>query len=337
MRTILEKPKILIVEDEITQRRILRAKLERQGYEVIEAADGEEGLSRCLDDSDIRLVITDLLMPKMDGFQLLQALRSQEARYAYVIVLTALDDKEALVRALRLGADDYLAKPVNQDELALRLDGARRLLKLESQDELVLALVKLAGSRSGETGSHLARVSAYCEILALDLSVHHPELGLTPNLAKEIAKVAPLHDIGKVGIADSILHKPGKLTAEEYEVMKSHASIGGTLLKEVYDTTGAFYLRLAYEITMFHHERWDGTGYPLGLAGRAIPLPGRIVALSDVFDALSSSRCYKDSFPYEQVKKIVLAESGNHFDPMIVEAYLRAEEAWREVSARFAL
>lgn len=328
------KPKILIVEDEITQRRILRGNLEKHGYQVVEAVDGAEGIAKFLDDPEIRLVVTDLIMPNFDGFQLIQALRAQEVPYAYVIVLTILDDNDALVRALRLGANDYLTKPVSQIELALRLDNGRRLLKLESQDELILALVKLAVSRSGESGPHLARVSAYCEILAMTIAERYPELEMTAILAKEIAKVAPLHDIGKVGIPDVILHKPGRLTVEEYELMKTHTTIGGTLLKEVYDTTGAFYLRLAYEVTMFHHERWDGTGYPVGLKGHDIPLAGRIVALADAFDAISSTRCYKEASPYEHAKAIIIAEKGKHFDPLVVEAYLSSEEAWRQVLSR---
>lgn len=170
--TLLEiNPKVLVVEDEMTQRRLLRAKLEAEGYQVIEASDGRQGLKSCLDDSDIRLVITDLNMPEMNGFELIQAVRGNESRYTYIIVLTSRDDKDSLVKALDLGADDYLQKPVFQKELSLRLLAGRRLISVEGQDEIIMAMVKMAGAISGETGSHLDRVRAYTSILAYDTSI----------------------------------------------------------------------------------------------------------------------------------------------------------------------
>ena len=322
--------KILVVEDEATQRRLLVGKLEQEGYSVIEAANGREGLACYLANPDLRLVITDLLMPEMDGYELIQEIRRQESRYTYIIVLSALDEREPIVRALGLGADDYLAKPVFQDELSLRLAGGRRLLRLESQDELILAMVKLAGSRSGETGAHLDRVSAYSRILALDIAEQHPDL-LNNQLAEEIAKVTPLHDIGKVGIPDNILHKPGRLTEEEFELMKTHTTVGGNILREVYERSGSTYLQMACDVAMYHHERWDGAGYPEGLKGEEIPLIAQIMALADVFDALTAKRCYKDAFSYERAKSIILGEVGSHFSPMVVDAYLRQETPWRAV------
>lgn len=331
---MVEKRKILIVEDEATQRRLLSIKLKKEGYEVVEAVNGVEGLQCCLEDAEIRLVITDLMMPEKDGFEFVKDLRKNETRYTYVIVLTALEDKESIIKALSLGADDFLTKPVFQDELNLRLVAASRLLKLESQDELILAMVKLAGSRSGETGGHLERVLAYCRIFSLDIAAVSPELVAGKNVAEEIATVSPLHDIGKVGIPDSILHKPGRLTEEEFELMKTHAKIGGDILKEVYEKTGASYLKIAYEITMYHHERWDGSGYPEGLKREEIPLPARIMALADVFDALTAKRCYKDAFSYARAKSIILEGKGTHFDPMVVDAYLRNEKECIEVLER---
>lgn len=328
--------KILLVEDEMTQRRLLRAQLEKQGYEVLEAEDGEEGVRLCLDNPDIRLVITDLMMPVMDGFGLIEAIRKREMQYTYIIVLTALDDKKSIVRALSLGADDYLSKPVFQDELHLRLAGGKRLLKLEGHEELIFSLTKLAACRSGETGAHLHRVREYCWILGMDLKANNPELGLSRSTVEEIAKVSPLHDIGKVGIPDSILHKPGRLTPQEFGLMKTHAELGGKLLKEVYDQTGSFYLHLAYEIATHHHERWDGRGYPAGLAGAATPLPARMMALADVFDALVSRRSYKEPFPYGEAKKIILEGKGSQFDPLLVEAFLRTEAQWLAVIDKYS-
>ncbi len=327
--------KVLVVEDEQTQRRLLQAKLEKEGYQVVLAADGQQGLQAFLDDPEIRLVITDLSMPIMDGFGLIEALRSNESRYTYIIVLTGLEDKTSLVRALALGADDYLSKPVLQDELSLRLLGGRRLLRIEGQDEIIMAMVKMAGARSGETGAHLDRVRAYTLILARDMAATQPELDLNQNRAEDIARVSPLHDIGKVAITDLILHKPGRLTEDEMEQMKNHTVIGGTLLKDIYERTGSSYLLLAYQVAQYHHERWTGGGYPEGLTGEDIPLAARIVALADVFDALTTRRCYKDAFLYEKAKAIVLEERGRHFDPMVVDAYLRHEEEWLEVMNRY--
>ncbi len=329
--------KVLVVEDEITQRRLLRAKLEKEGYEVIEAVNGRQGLQAFFDDPEIRLVLTDLTMPEMDGYRLIQELREHESRYTYIIVLTASDDKDALIRALALGADDYLTKPVYQDELSIRMIGGRRLLRLEGQDEIIMAMIKLAGARSDETGTHLNRVRAYAKILALDLCETQPELKLNRSWAEDISRISPLHDIGKVGIADNVLNKPGpgRLTEAEMEVMKTHTVIGGTILKEIYERTGSSYLRLAYEVAKYHHERWDGRGYPEGLLGNEIPLAARIITLADVFDALTTKRCYKDAFPYEKAKSIILEDSGRLFDPMVVDAYLRREPEWMEVLERY--
>lgn len=329
------KTKVLLVEDEITQRHLVRLELERQGYEVIEAANGREGMKRCFENSDIRLVVTDLQMPDMDGFQLIEAIREKETHYTYIIVLSVLDDRDSIVRALSLGADDYLFKPVFHDELNLRLLGAMRLLKLEGQEELIFAMAKLAAYRSGETGSHLHRVREYCKILALDLVESQPSLGMTRNLAEEIANVAPLHDVGKVGIPDSVLHKPGKLTKEEFELMKTHTTVGARLLNEIHEQTSSPYLHLAYEITMSHHERWNGKGYPDGLRGEDIPLSARIMAVADVFDALVSCRSYKEAFPCEKATAIIEAEKGEHFDPVVVEAFLRHEKKFVAVVEKY--
>ena len=335
MNLIPVKTKILLVEDELVQRRMLQAKLEKKGYEVYQAEDGEEGLRICNDNPDIRLVVTDLMMPVMDGFHLIEAIRKHESHYTYIVALTALEDKTSILRALSLGADDFITKPYSQDELNLRIEGGMRLLKLESQEELVFSLTKLAAYRSGETGPHLHRVREYCLLLCRDLVENNSELGVTRSWAEEVAKVSPLHDIGKVAIPDSILHKPDKLTPEEFDLMKTHASIGGNLLQEIYEEAGSPYLQLAYEIAMYHHEKWDGSGYPSGLEGTEIPLSARVMAFADVFDALISRRCYKDPVSFEQTKVILAKEKGRHFDPMVVDAFFRQEQEWLEIVDKY--
>ncbi len=326
---------ILIVEDDLSQRLILRMTLEADGYTPIEAENGLAA-KRLLDhNAEIRLVITDLDMPEMNGFELIRYVRKTQRRYTYLIVLSANNDKESLIRALRLGADDYLTKPVLPEELKLRLLGAARVLRLESQEELIFSMAKLADYRSKETGYHLERVQDYTRILALDLMDNHPEMDLSRQKAEEISRLSPLHDLGKVAIPDRILNKPGKLTPEEFEIMQTHAAIGGNILKDIFDSSGAAYLKVAYEIARHHHEKWNGRGYPDGLEGEMIPVSARIMALADVYDAMSSKRCYKESFPHSKVKEIIVSEKGMHFDPRIVDSFLRQEDRWLEIRAKY--
>lgn len=329
-----EANKILIVDDEASQRMILRFDLEKK-YEVFEAENGEHALRLLEKHPDIRKVVTDIWMPVMDGFKLIENVRSKEILYTYIIVLSGNSDNNATLRALSLGADDFLSKPVHLEELHLRLQGGARLLRLESHEELILSMAKLADYRSEETGYHLERISQYTELITFGLVKYAPQVALTSNIATEIVKVSPLHDIGKVAISDSILHKPGKLTPEEFEIIKTHTTIGGRLIKEIFDKTQSLYLQIAYEIIMHHHEQWNGCGYPAGLAGDNIPLGARIVTLADIYDAMTSKRCYKDAISHDEVKAFILKEKGKIFDPLLVDVFLRIENKWLTVKDRF--
>lgn len=328
------KTKVIVIDDELSQRLVLRKNLEKFGYEVLEAEDGSQGQRLLSEDPDIRLVITDLNMPNKDGYQLIESIREEELRYTYIIVLTARDDMDSLIRALSLGADDFLTKPVFPNELRLRLNSGGRLLRLESQEELIFSMAKLSEHRSEETGFHLERVKHYTKLLARDVSRHYPELRLSLSMADEISRISPLHDIGKVAISDAILHKPGKLTDEEFEIMKTHTTIGGKLIREIYNRTGSNYLWLGYEIAMFHHEKWNGKGYPEGLVEEEIPVSARSMALADVYDALTSERCYKKAFSHEKAKEIIMAERGVQFDPRFVDAFLREENEFETIRKR---
>lgn len=329
-----EANKILIVDDESSQRMLLRFNLEKN-YEVFEAENGAQALNILDEHPEIRKVVTDLWMPVIDGFTLIEEIRSKEIRYTYIIVLSANNEDDATLKALSNGADDFLAKPVHPEELHLRLQSGSRLLRLESHEELILSMAKLADYRSAETGYHLERIGHYADLIATDLVKKAPETGLTSNIASEIVKVSPLHDIGKVAIPDNILHKPGKLTVEEFEVIKTHTTIGGKLIKEIFDKTNSLYLQIAYEIIMHHHERWDGTGYPTGLAGNDIPIGARIVTLADVYDAMTSKRCYKDAISHDEVKAFILNENGKMFDPLLIDVFLRNEKEWITIKERF--
>ncbi len=327
--------KILLVDDDPAQRMLLRMCLQQVDYSVVEAENGAEAFAILEKEPDIRLVVTDLDMPVMDGFELIKQVRASDLRYRYLIVLTSSEDEGSLVRALSLGADDYIAKPVVPDEMRLRVEGGIRLLRLEIQEELILSLAKLAEYRSDETGYHLERVQHYTRILARDLSQKFPHLNISSQVAEEFTRVSPLHDIGKVAIPDSILHKPGKLTEEEFEVMKTHSTIGGELLKEIYTKTQSAYLKTAYEVAMYHHERYDGTGYPEGLQGESIPIVARIIALADVYDAMTSERCYKQAFSHEKAKKIIAKEKGEQFDPRVVDSFFEHEREWLAIRNRY--
>lgn len=327
--------KILVVDDDESQRLLLRMCLEGIGYHVIEAVGGLAATKIIQEEPDLSIVITDLNMPEMSGFELIGQIRKHELRYTYIIVLTAMSDEESLLQALSLGADDYLAKPVRVNELSLRVKSGLRVIRQANQEDLILAFAKLAEYRSNETGFHLDRVQHYTRLLATDLSKHCPKFGISLQVAEEISRVSPLHDIGKVAISDAILHKPGRLTNEEFEEIKTHAAIGGGILKDLYTSNGSLYLKLAYEITMFHHEKFNGTGYPQGLAGEDIPVAARIMALADVYDAMSSKRCYKDAYTHEYVKNVICDGRGKHFDPEVVDSFLRIEDKWLAIKEKF--
>lgn len=336
MNTEERLQKIVVVDDDAAQRLLLRMCLEAEGYEVYEADSGYSAQQLMEKHPDFRIVITDLDMPELNGFDLIRKIRTRELHYTYIIVLTSKNDEDSLVKAFSKGADDYLSKPVNPNELRLRIQGAIRVLRQETQEELILALAKLAEYRSDETGYHLERVQRYCRILAMDLCENCPELEIHIQFAEEIARVSPLHDIGKVAIPDNILHKPGKLTDAEFEIMKTHAAIGGQILKDIYAKNGSPYLKVAYEVAMYHHERFNGSGYPEGLKGEEIPIAARIMALADIYDAMATKRCYKDPFPHKVIKKIILEERGQQLDPIVVDAFLRQEDIWLTVRDRFA-
>lgn len=326
---------ILLVDDDEQQRVLLEMLLAKEDYQLFQAEDGEKALEIFETNPSIRLIITDLDMPKKNGFELISSVRQHQIRYAYIIVLTAVGDKGSLFKALSKGADDFLTKPAMEEELQLRVKNGIRLLRQQSQEELIFALAKLSEYRSDETGFHLERVQLYTRLLAMYFTENCPELKITHTMADEIAKVSPLHDIGKVAIPDNILHKPDKLTAAEFEIIMTHAMVGGSLLKETYVKTRSPYLKIACEMATYHHERYNGKGYPAQLAGENIPLSARIMALADVYDALTSKRCYKESFPHEMAKEIIVRERGEQFDPKVVDAFLCQEDSWLAVRHKY--
>ncbi|MEI8375698.1 MAG: HD domain-containing phosphohydrolase [Planctomycetota bacterium] len=319
--------KILVVDDDDIARAMVRKILMKENHEVVLARDGEEALN-ILHHSDIRVVISDWNMPKMDGVQLCQRIREATSlSYIYVILVTSRSTKDEMLVGLWTGADDYITKPFDPMELMLRVRNAQRIVSLEVAAVTIFCLAKLAESKDGETGQHLERIRGYSKLLAAQIMTDEMIARQLPACFPElIHQTSPLHDIGKVGIPDSILLKPGSLNDEEWTVMKRHTEIGAETLDAALRThPSAEFLRIARDIAWGHHERWDGSGYPRGLKGQDIPWAARIVALADVYDALTTRRVYKAAMPHEVARGIILQGTSNHFDPRVVQAFLATE------------
>jgi len=327
--------KALIVDDEKLSRRTLGFYMERLGYKVLMAENGREALQYWHDESP-KIVLTDWNMPEMDGAELCRTIRREEGEdYTYLIMISSREDLADLVTGFEAGVDDYLTKPVHKDELAVRIKAAERIFSIQDKDMVIFALARLAETRDPETGYHLERIQSYSRLLGQALDQHvFPEINR--QFIETLYATSPLHDIGKVGIPDRILLKPGHLNDKEFAIMKSHTTIGYETLSSAYrKNPRAAYLRMSAEIARSHHERFDGSGYPEGLAGDDIPLSARIVALVDVYDALISKRIYKEAFSHKKTRGIIIESRSSHFDPRLVDAFLAIEEDIHEVARRY--
>jgi putative two-component system response regulator len=330
--------RVLIVDDDEIALELLSATIASAGYEVSTARDGCEALET-LRTGVFRVVITDWEMPNMDGIELCHKIRErQSSSYVYVILVTSREGAHNVVEGLDSGADDFITKPFHPAELALRVRSGMRLLSMESCDVTIFTLAKLAESRSAETGAHLERMREYCRVLAERLS-HHPKFRdeVDADYVNLIYRTSPLHDIGKVGIPDSVLLKAGPLTDDEFQTMKRHVRLGAETLEAAAEVQpDVEFLRMAREIVLTHHERYDGSGYPQGLAADDIPLCGRIVALADVYDALTVRRVYQNTRVHDLAKAIILESRGIQFDPDVVDAFLEAETEFINIQQCFA-
>ncbi len=333
MKLPTKATKILVVDDDPIAAETLRYALSQFGYPTQVASDGLEAI-KFIRTGKYRIVISDVEMPGMNGIELCREVRVMNScDYTYLILLTGRCDTDSVVEGLDAGADDYIAKPFSPAELKLRIRAGERLLLQESRELMIFALAKLADSRDTETGSHLERIREYCRVLCLELSTWPEYRDVIDGIyIQSIYEASPLHDIGKVGIPDRILLKPGKLSAAEFTIMTQHAQIGANTLHSVVEAhPEATVLNMAYQIALTHHERWDGTGYPNGLSGNDIPLCGRIIAVADVYDALTSNRVYKPAMPHEQAVAIIKEGSNTHFDPNMVRAFLNLEEKFLQI------
>jgi putative two-component system response regulator len=352
---------LLIVDDVPANLSVLGDLLHDAGYQVKAATSGRAALRYATQSPQPALVLLDVMMPDMDGYQVLAALREDPTtRNIPVIFVTALDNARDEERGFQHGAADYIAKPIKPDvvlarvrsQLLARLAGnwlrdqnatleaevTRRMEENELiQTVSIRALAHLAETRDPETGNHILRTQGYVRLLATLLQ-DHPRFAptLDDTYIKMLAHSAPLHDIGKVGIPDSILQKPGKLTGDEWEIMKTHSRLGSEAIEAAerdIDKPVEF-LALAKEIAHWHHERWDGKGYPDGLAEEAIPLSARLMTLADVFDALISRRVYKEAMAFDEVRAIISSERGRQFDPDAADAFLAAFDQFTAIAER---
>jgi putative two-component system response regulator len=364
---------ILVVDDMPENLEMIGGLLEPL-YAVRLAQSGEQALRAAREAPLPDLILLDIMMPEMDGYAVLARLRTSPATSGIpVIFVTAMSDDEDEQHGLDLGVADYMHKPMrpaillarvrNQLELkqgrdrledwngSLQREVRRRMRENEVVRDVTLhALATLAERRDGSTGNHLYRTKSFVQALGAQLLRSNLYVDqLDAGQLEQMVRAAPLHDVGKVGIPDEILLKPGKLTADEFATMKGHARIGAEAIGDAisrasyesgYDeaTTGAAldFLRVAQEIAASHHEKWDGSGYPLGLSGQAIPLAARLMAVADVFDALSTKRVYKDSWDLERVNDYLRQESGKHFDPALIDAYLAIRDEFRTIAEQYA-
>lgn len=328
---------VLIVDDDDLALTLLSGVLTDAGYDVLCARGGEEAIE-ILRDHECQLVISDWMMEGMSGPELCQEVRDKHSdRYVYFILLTANNSSDHVISGFEAGADDFIAKPFNASELLSRLRVSERVLSLENHDVTIFALAKLAESRDCETVGHLERVQRFCRVLAINAWRKDLFPGeIDAEFCRLIYETAPLHDIGKVAIPDAVLLKPGRLSPDEFEIMKSHALLGAQTLDAALEKRPkARFLRLARDIAAAHHEKWDGTGYPFKLAGTDIPLAARIVAVADVYDALISRRVYKPAFTPTAVRAIIEQGRGTHFDPKLVDLFLEVEAQFLKITQEF--
>ncbi|MBC8496364.1 MAG: two-component system response regulator [Anaerolineales bacterium] len=352
---------IMVVDDIPENLRLLESMLRKQNYRVLSFPRGNLAL-QAAQKIPPDLILLDINMPEMDGYEVCRQLKlDPHLSQIPVIFLSALNEASDKVRAFNTGGVDYITKPFQFEEVQARVETHLQLrslqmaleqtnLRLEekvqeqvkeiadSQMATIFALAKLAESRDDDTGKHIDRVQVFCRLLTDELSqTTKYQTQITPKYYENIYHASPLHDIGKVGIEDGILLKPGKLTLEEFEMMKTHTVIGAQTLEAVsdrYPRNG--FINMGIEIARSHHEKWSGSGYPDGLAGEQIPLAARIMAVVDVYDALRTKRVYKPAFPHEKAFEIITEDSGSHFDPEVVAAFEKREGQFHELSLKMS-
>jgi putative two-component system response regulator len=348
--------RIMVVDDTPQNLRLLENLLSERGYHVFALPDGEMALAAAAKNPP-DLILLDIDMPGLNGYQVCKRLKSDASLAEIpIIFISALSETADKVRAFEAGGVDYVTKPIKFDEVAARVathlkiralqasleEHNRRLEEIvaaqvkkisESQMATIFALAKLAENRDTDTGGHLERVQEYCRVLATELKKGscYGDI-IDDDFIANIYQASPLHDIGKVAVPDMVLLKPGRLNPDEFEVMKTHVSIGAETLMAVLERypENAF-VRMGIDIARYHHERWDGAGYPEGISGDRIPLSARVMAVVDVYDAFRSDRCYRSGLTHEATRRIILEGSATQFDPVIAEKFQELESVFRKI------
>lgn len=360
---------ILIVDDEPANLKVL-VELLKSDYHLLTAYSGENAMQIIRQHGVPELILLDIMMADMDGYEFIEKFYQIKAnRNIPIIFVTALDEMQYEEKGLSLGAVDYISKPINPPIVKARINThlelkrARDLLQKENfllesevakrteenlfiQEVTIDALAELAETRDSETGNHIIRTQFYVEALAKKMLANklYPET-LNEHFLNTVVKAAPLHDIGKVGIPDRILLKPGRLTSDEFEIMKTHSQIGGDTLSRAIKramhphhnksysifSNSLFFLRIAHHIALYHHERWDGTGYPEGLSDNDIPLAARIMSVADVYDAMIMHRVYKPAIKHEFVVEEMMASAGSQFDPEIMQCFAQVTQQFEQI------
>ncbi len=321
------RPTLLLVDDEPTNLHVLRHTLQDE-YHLLFAKEGKTALKLAAEKQP-DLILLDVMMPELDGYEVCTRLKNDAStRRIPVIFVTALNDYANEQRGLEIGAVDYVNKPFSPPIVRARVRTHLSLVRTEEVIESRLSIIQSLGVaaeyKDNETGMHILRMSHYCRVLA-------KALGYDDAAADLLFHAAPMHDVGKIGIPDAVLLKPGKLNEEEWAIMRNHTLIGERILGK----QPSRLLQLAARIARSHHEKWDGTGYPDGLAGTEIPHEVRIVTLADVFDALTSVRPYKEAWPIEKAVDYIYAQSGQHFDPEVVAVLAQCLPEFMEIKARW--
>lgn len=357
------QPATILVVDDTPDNLMLMAELLKDKYRVKLANNGEKALRILAGDPLPDLILLDIMMPGLSGLQVAEQLQQDaRTRHIPIIFLTSMAAVESELQGLALGAVDYITKPISPSrvlarvETQIKLKAAADFLRDQNdfleqevqrrtrevvaiQEVTIQAMASLAETRDNETGNHIRRTQHYVKLLA-ELLRDHPRFRyfLNDETIHLLFKSAPLHDIGKVGIPDHILLKPGRLTKEEFEIMMTHTTLGRDAIQRAEDQLGfpVDFLRLAKEIAYSHQEKWDGSGYPLGLSGDDIPISARLMAVADVYDALISHRVYKPGMPHEEAVDIIRQGGGWHFDPDVCAAFLSATEQFKAIAERFS-
>lgn len=322
------RPCLLLVDDEPTNLQVLRHILQSD-YRLLFATDGQRALHLAQQQRP-DLILLDIMMPQLDGYAVCQRLKADAHTSAIpVIFITALTDSAEEAKGLDIGAVDYIGKPVSAPVVRARVRTHLSLVRLdelrESRLQIVQRLGRAAEYKDNETGMHVIRMSHFAHSLAL-------AAGCSPAWSEDLLNAAPMHDIGKIGVPDAVLCKPGKLDSQEWQIMRRHPEMGAEIIGQ--HDTGL--LQMAHTIALHHHEKWDGSGYPQGCAGAAIPLEARIVAIADVFDALTTERPYKKPWAIEDAVAHIQAQAGQHFDPHLVTLFVGLVPQWLEIRQRWA-